>query len=272
MSPYQGSYGGGGMSFAFPRLTPIVKIVVIVCAALQVGQLLTQGAIGNWFDLSASRLLGNPLVGIPNFFTYMWVHDYYGLGHLVFNMLGLWFFGSFVEESIGSRAFLRVYIACGIAGGVLWVVLTQLTGVPQLSVIGASGGVYGILAYAAFLNPRMRVILILFPVMLGWLVGGLALFAVYDMIIQLQRGGAGGTAHAAHVGGMLMGYLAYRFRGRLAALGVEREARSIAREKSRNREEEVELDRILKKIHEQGMAKLTKAERRFLETRSKNKS
>ncbi|MCB9880844.1 MAG: rhomboid family intramembrane serine protease [Planctomycetes bacterium] len=272
MSAYRGGFDPGGYAFAFPRLTPVVKWIMIVCGIVQVVQLVTQGALGDWLDLSADRLLSNPLLGIPNLFTYMWVHAYEGLGHLVFNMLALWFFGSLIEEEIGSRGFFRIFLVCGIAGGLLWVVASKIAGFGKIGVVGASGGVYGILAYAAFSYPRMRVILILFPIMLAWLVGGLAVFALYDMIVQLQRGGMGGTAHAAHVGGMVGGVLLYRFRGALAQRDIERETRTVRREKDKAKDDEAELDRILEKIHDEGMSKLTKAERRFLETRSKNKS
>lgn len=265
-------FDSGALAFAFPRLTPVVKLILIVCGVLQLAQLVSQGQVGDWLALSAARIGANPLLGIPNFFTYMWVHDYGGLGHLVMNMLALWFFGSMIEEEIGARAFFRVFVASGLGGGLLWVIAAQLTGIPGAAVLGASGGVYGILTFAAFRHPRMRVILILFPIMLAWLVGGLAVFAVYDMIVQLQRGGAGGTAHAAHVGGMVAGFVFFRFRGSLARSDVEREARAALAARNRLKADEAELDRILAKIHSEGMTKLTKAERRFLETRSKNKS
>ena len=110
------------------------------------------------------------------------------------------------------------------------------------------------------------------PRQLVMIMGGLAVFALYDMIVQLQRGGMGGTAHAAHVGGMVGGVLLFRFRGALAQRDIERETRTVRKEKDKAKDDEAELDRILEKIHDEGMSKLTKAERRFLETRSKNKS
>lgn len=270
-SGYDG--GGGGLSFAFPRLTPAVKTIMIVCAVLQVAQLFApQDVIADFCGLSAERLLENPLHGVLGFGTYMWVHEWRALGHLLFNMLGLWFFGSMVEEALGTRRFWWVYLACGVGGGILWVLISQLSGIGMAKVVGASGGVYGMIAYAAFLQPRARVILIIFPVMLMWLAIGLGVFAVYDMLIQLRVGGQGGTAHSAHVGGMLVGVLAFRLRGQMAQFQVQREAKAVQRKKDAEKAEEQELDRILAKIHEQGMSTLTKAERRFLETRSKNKS
>lgn len=270
-SSYDGG-GGGGLRFAFPRLTPAIKFIMIVCGALQVAQLISGGAVGDYCALSAAEIGSNPFLGLLKFFTYGWVHDVSGLGHLVFNMLGLWFFGSMVEESLGTRRFAWVYGACVLAGGFLWVTLSQVTGAGELRVLGASGGVYGMIAYAAFLQPRANVILIIFPVPLMWLAIGLGVFALYDMLAQLRLGGLGGTAHAAHVGGMLAGVLAFRLRGQIAQLQVQRDAKAIQRKKDAAKADEQELDRILAKIHDEGMSKLTKAERRFLETRSKNKS
>jgi membrane associated rhomboid family serine protease len=50
-------------------------------------------------------------------FTYMFLHD--GTFHILFNMLGLFFFGPRLEEELGSRDFLLLYFISGITGGLL---------------------------------------------------------------------------------------------------------------------------------------------------------
>ncbi|MGH9201996.1 MAG: rhomboid family intramembrane serine protease, partial [Vicinamibacterales bacterium] len=76
--------------------------------------------------------------------TYMFLHA--GPMHLVFNMLGVFFFGPRVEERLGSRSFLFLYFISGITGALLFMIMGQ-----RANLMGASGGVFGImLAYAWF--------------------------------------------------------------------------------------------------------------------------
>src|ERR1051326_4696285 len=59
-------------------------------------------------------------------FTYMFVH--FGLMHLLFNMLALWMFGMPIEQSWGTRRFLRFYFICGVAAGICVLVANMLVG------------------------------------------------------------------------------------------------------------------------------------------------
>ena len=49
------------------------------------------------------------------FATYMFLHG--GFGHILFNMLALWMFGTELERLWDSRFFLRYYVVCGVGGG-----------------------------------------------------------------------------------------------------------------------------------------------------------
>src|SRR5829696_7377186 len=95
---------------------------------------------------TASRELMSMLVFTPRyallqpwtFITYMFLHG--SITHILFNMLGLYFFGSRVEERLGSRRFLTLYFISGIAGALLSMFFAR-----NASVIGASGAVFGIM-------------------------------------------------------------------------------------------------------------------------------
>ncbi len=122
--------------------------------------------------------------------------------HLLFNMYGLWLFGTPMENAWGSRRFALFYFVC-----VLGASLTQL-GVAALSgevypTIGASGGVYGILLAFGMTYPNARMLLLFPPVVLKakWLVLFFGLFELWAGI----TGSEAGVAHFAHLGGMAFG-------------------------------------------------------------------
>ena len=81
--------------------------------------------------------------------TYMFVHG--GIGHLLFNMLGLYFFGSRLEERLGPRHFLGLYFASGVMGAAFSLINFNT------AIIGASGAVFGVFLGFARAWPRERV-------------------------------------------------------------------------------------------------------------------
>jgi membrane associated rhomboid family serine protease len=197
--------------------------------------------------------------------TYMFLHG--GLGHIFFNMLGLFFFGPRLEQRLGGRHFLGLYFASGIMGAALSFFFT-----PHASIIGASGAVFGIFLGFALYWPRERVYIWgVLPVEARVLVAIMTFLALYG-----GASGGGGVAHFAHLGGFAGGYLylrwaewrspAARFKRRAqapaAAVNVDR-WRSIRREDMHpvNREE---LERVLAKLERQGPGSLTMEEKAFL--------
>src|SRR5689334_8764012 len=119
--------------------------------------------------------------------------------HILFNMFGLYMFGSGVEQYLGSRKFLALYFAA-----VLSAAVTQLIVMghgAEEPTLGASGGVFGVLLAFGWLFPRSRVTLLFPPIpMPAWL-----FVAIYGAI-ELGSGVFGvqsGVAHFAHLGGMV---------------------------------------------------------------------
>ena len=130
--------------------------------------------------------------------------------HLLFNMFAIYMFGSRVELVWGAR---RTAIAYGLA--VLFGALAQLLvamlipGQGGAPVIRASAGVFGILLAYALLFPHERVMLLIPPIPLPARVF-VAIYAALELWFGLT-GTQEGVAHFAHLGGLLGGWIGYRY-------------------------------------------------------------
>jgi membrane associated rhomboid family serine protease len=263
---YNSSYQFGGFG-----LTPWVRRLIIANAVISLCAWLIPG-LGDMLGFQPSRALQQPW----SFVTYMFVHgDFW---HLFFNMLGLFFFGSPVEERLGSREFIKYYTICGLIGGAVLAFFFA----PNSMLIGASGAVYAVmLAFAVFWPDMPIYIWGIFPVKAKWLV---IAFAAASVIFMITPSG-GNTAHWAHFGGFAVGFIYLKF-GDMLGSPVEKlqrfsssrrrklkvipgQAQSLKREEPRRRraEEEVldEVDKVLDKISTHGMASLTPEERKLLD-------
>jgi membrane associated rhomboid family serine protease len=134
--------------------------------------------------------------------SYAFLHG--SIGHIFLNMFALFMFGRALEAYWGARRFVIFYLVCVLAAA-----LTQLAvegnGGPQLPVLGASGGVFGVLLAFAWYFPKQRLILIPIPIPLpAWLF--VTLYALAELIFGIT-GTEQGVAHFAHLGGMLGGAL-----------------------------------------------------------------
>ena len=133
--------------------------------------------------------------------TYLFVHAPGGLfsTHLLFNMLGLYWFGTPVERSIGSSEFLWLYLGAGIAAGLVAIAPAGAT-----AVIGASGAVFAVMVVYATLFPDATIVLF-FIVPLRAPVAVLV-FAVISVLFSVG-GGQPGISHLAHLAGLVAGGL-----------------------------------------------------------------
>ena len=132
--------------------------------------------------------------------TYMFSHG--GFWHLFLNMWSLYIFGKQVEERIGPSTFLKLYFVSGIIGGLCWILANLNSSVP---LIGASGAIFGVMAAAAMLFPRMQILLLFPPVVLQ--VKTLVICIAILNIIMLYSEHSQNIAYLAHLGGLLGGYL-----------------------------------------------------------------
>jgi membrane associated rhomboid family serine protease len=161
--------------------------------------------------------------------TYIFLHDTGTPFHILFNMLGLWMFGSDLEQLWGTKQFMRFFFICGIGGGILLTLLSR----SDVPTIGASGGVYGVLLAFGVLFPDRIIYYIIFPIRAKYFVMIMGGLAFYASITSSNSG----IANVAHLGGMVCGYIYLRGGGILHGRGrrVTRGLRSRYEEWKRNR-------------------------------------
>ena len=221
--------------------------------------------------------------------TYMFLHG--SPGHLIFNMLSLYFFGPAVERRLGSTHFFGLYTLSGIVSAGL----SMLADFGS-SVVGASGAVLGVMLVFAAYWPEVRILI--------WgIIPVTARMMVIIYVVASISGGLGhyipfiaepGTAHWGHLGGIIGGWLYLQWMGHRsplreyrrklegkktptfgravggalgAALGTDDELTrwsAIPREGLHevNREE---VDRLVAKAQQHGVRSLTFEERSFLD-------
>ncbi len=158
------------------------------------------------------------------FLTYMFLHSPSDIFHLLFNMFSLWMFGSTLENLWGPKRFLLFYLFCGFFAGVTHmgaiavelsflergyeagaVSLETLQRTAFTSMMGASGGVMGVLAAFAytFPNDRLFILPIPFPVKVKWFILALVAFDLFNGLTGRDTG----VAHFAHLGGAAAGII-----------------------------------------------------------------
>jgi len=126
--------------------------------------------------------------------------------HILFNMISLFFLGSFLIRVVGERSFLWVYFLGGLAGNALFMVLAH----PASTGVGASGAIYAVGGTLAMMAPRLPVFVFPFPFPIPLWVAIIG-FLVLSFIIP-------GIAWQAHVGGLLLGLIAgYLFKRKRGA-------------------------------------------------------
>ncbi len=221
--------------------------------------------------------------------TYGFAHS--GIMHLLFNMWGLYLFGSDVEAIHGKRRFLEFYLSTIILSGLIWLGCNFLIGDQRLSiVVGASGGVVGLIIVSVLHDPR-RTLLFWGAAVPAYV---LAMIVVGIDVLRLLSDASGvpdtsHIAYAAHLGGAFMGFVFYTTGWTLASpiqtqFSLKGVKRRINRPKlkihqprerdsydSDDAEEnlEAQVDAILAKISEQGQDSLTRKEKKILEAASR---
>lgn len=145
------------------------------------------------------------------FLTHAFLHG--NLFHLLVNMVALWFTGPLLEQLLGGKRFLLLYVAGAIVGGVV-----QTFSSPEsVDLVGASGAVCALLVGFGTLFPRLEITaLIFFVIPLRMRASTLAWIVVVSSLVLWLLGIEQGIGHLAHFGGGVAGYLIcshYRRRG-----------------------------------------------------------
>ena len=185
-----------------PPMPPITQALLLI----NVAAFFIDPFVGPWFtQLLALWPLGNGF--LPwQVVTYAFLHG--SIGHLFFNMLGLWMFGAELERVWGTKRFIHFYAASVLAAAAAQLLVTSVTG-SIYPTVGASGGLFGLLLAFGMMFPN-RIIMPLFPPIPMKAKYFVALFGGLELLLGIfaQRSG---VAHFAHLGGMLGGYLMIRY-------------------------------------------------------------
>ena len=195
--------------------------------------------IGNLgYDILALHYYENEKFLISQFITHMFMHG--SPSHILFNMFGLWMFGSPLEQMWGRQKFLFFYISCGLGAALLQTLVyySQIQNLyqvielnnlslsdPQLILnfmserdysnaitafnsvmVGASGAIYGVLVAFAFSFPNSKLMLLFlpFPIKAKFFV---PLLILIDLFFGISSFSVGPIAHFAHVGGAIIGLI-----------------------------------------------------------------
>jgi membrane associated rhomboid family serine protease len=194
------------------RLTPAVKVLTLSCLAVFLLQKLGDEFFGThfltWFGLVPELSVNQGRLW--QLLTYSFLHG--DVTHLVLNLLMLVFIGSELEALWGRRRFLFFYFFCVIAAGISYLLLQALVWQGSAPMVGASGGIYGLLlAYGLVLGDRILLFMMLFPMKARhfiWVLAGV------EFLSGLSAQGSGGAlSSVAHLGGMAAGFVYLYGRG-----------------------------------------------------------
>jgi len=248
------------MRMNFPKLTPVVKWLLIANITMYVISLTSLGSyIYAWFQLDTTSF--GRAMQIWRLISYQFMHSPYNIFHIIINMIGLYFLGPTLERYWGSKRFLIFYLGCGVAGGLFYMFLVAIGFLPHGQMVGASGAILGMLAACAILFPHFVVILVIFPVPIRL---AAAIFTVaYIFLVVTGSENAGG--HACHLAGMAAGaayVMSGTWRNKIKAkmTAGHRWEKKIAEQRNL----QIDLDRILDKVHKEGIHSLTSHEKKTL--------
>ncbi len=250
------------MRLGFPRVSLIVKYLLIInIAVFFVSTLITSvgGFLFSWFSLYPATF--GLSMQLWRLITYQFLHA--DIWHIILNMWALWMFGPTLERHWGGKRFLTFYLFCGVAGGLFYLLLVTVNFLPALPMVGASGAILGVFAACAILFPNVSVFLfpILMPIPIR--VAAIGVTLIYILLVLTRSANAGGQA--AHLAGMAAGAIYIFSQSWRAKLGFKIQSSRLQRKIAAERNLQVELDRILQKVHDSGIHSLTPKERKTLE-------
>lgn len=220
---------------AVRNMPPVTKNLIIICLIVFLAEQVS--SIGSViFNYGSLHYFDATLFNPAQLVSYMFLHG--NFAHIFFNMFTLFMFGITLEHTLGSRRFLIYYMVCGIGAALVqeavWSLtafnslaeqLALLNGVStaemhqymemnpeflsqaynNLSTVGASGAIYGLLLAFAMLFPNrpMYFLFIPVPIKAKWM---MLIWGVLEFSLGVGKA-ADGIAHFAHLGGMIFGIM-----------------------------------------------------------------
>jgi membrane associated rhomboid family serine protease len=211
MSRYAPRHSTLAYSLGPGPITPAVKWIIIANIVMYVAKIVVPDvAQGNdpldvYLGLIPRQVVGSFWIWQP--VTYLFLHG--DVVHILFNMLGVWMFGVTLERQWGTHQFLKYYAVAGIGAGLTVIVFGllpfEITSSTYTAItIGASGALYGLLLAFAIYYPDTPILMFfLFPVPARY-------FVMIIGAIALLTSPNTGVSNAAHLGGLLFGWLYLR--------------------------------------------------------------
>ena len=275
------------------QLTPVVKWLLIANVAIFILDYLILPSV---LRVRVDRFHPPPLVmwgafsvqsalvelHLWQFVTFQFLHG--SLGHVMFNCIGIYFFGPWMEHWWGSRKFLIFYLLCGCAGAAFFTLLLFMGLLPDgmdTPLVGASAGLYGIFIGVAVIAPDLRVALLFPPIELSMRQLAIALMGIAAGAVLFKLGGNEG-GQAGHLGGAILGYVLMRY-PRLLGTGprveilqpkafTNRYEAKIRPHTDLRLDEDTAVDLILDKVSREGFQSLSQAERDILRKAAERQS
>lgn len=153
------------------------------------------------------------------FLTYAFVHN--DMQHLIFNMLGIIFFGCTLEKTLGSKEFLLFYLLSCVVCAVISFATYLATHSFHVFLMGSSGALFAILFAFAVVFPRSSIFVwFVIPVPAPLLI---AIYAAIELIGSFSRG-MGLVSHSTHLAGFLFAFLYFIVRMGINPIKVWRDA------------------------------------------------
>lgn len=209
------------------NIPDIIKQLIVINVLIFIGSQFV-GQIA--YDVLALHYPKNDLFGIWQILTHMFMHG--SISHILFNMFGLWMFGSPLAQMWGKQKFLFFYLSTGLGAALLQILvyhfqiqgwvddlvaqgyaldeiyrsLQQSQSLFNVTMVGASGALYGVLVAFAFMFPNAELMLIFLPIPIKakYFV---PLVLLMDLFFGFSSYSMGPIAHFAHVGGAVTGFL-----------------------------------------------------------------
>jgi membrane associated rhomboid family serine protease len=197
-----GGFGIGG------GWTPAVKALIIACGVGFLLQIFDRFAGSPSFESKFGLV---PVLVTQNYYlwqlvTYMFLHG--GFFHILFNMFGLYMFGSELEMTWGTREFTKFFFVCGVGAAIITVLFSPHA---PTAIIGASGAIFGLLvAYGLLFPDRLIYLYMIIPIRAKWFV---IIFGAITFLSAISNNNSG-VAYITHLGGMAVGFV-YVKRGRM---------------------------------------------------------
>ncbi|MBL7013173.1 MAG: rhomboid family intramembrane serine protease [Candidatus Marinimicrobia bacterium] len=265
---YQFQSPSGGLSFRPKIFTDAIKLLVTVNFIIFFFQTMSGQSrmFFQLFGLVPKSVWSQFMIWQP--VTYLFFHG--GIWHVLINMFVLWMFGTELERVWGKERFLKYYFMTGIGSGLVTFVLNINSTIP---IVGASGAVYGVLLAYGLMYPNRTIYLYgILPIKSVWFVISIGAIAFFSSI-----GNTSSISHMTHLSGMVIGFLILRsnFRWKEAIFNIRKQVleykiHQYEKTKSQRNKLEMDINRILEKINQDGFDKLTQEEKDILFEGSKS--